>query len=386
MTAAFAKEPTRAPLARDVAIVGLGTAGAAAAIFLARAGHRVTLFERVPEPTAVGAGIMLQPTGQAVLRRLGLIDQILARGARIDSLRAEATTGRLLFDLHYAALRPDVYGVGLHRGVLFETLFAAVRQAPVQLELGVEIEGIQRARGHKRLLTDSSGEARGPFDLVVVADGARSHLAARDGPRKRVAHYPWGALWFVGHDEAQDNGPILRQVVRSTGTMIGLLPTGLGPGGASTPLVSLFYSLPVREFETWHQGFDDWKKKVATLAPRAAPVLDQIQRPTDILFAAYHDVVMRPWHGEGLVHLGDAAPRHQPAARSRREPGARGCDGARGLSFGFGLGGRGAGLLLAPAAAAPWLLPILVALAHPLLPVRPWDTRAPPRRLHALRV
>ena len=33
----------------DVGIVGLGTAGAAAAIFLARQGHRVKLFEKTPE-------------------------------------------------------------------------------------------------------------------------------------------------------------------------------------------------------------------------------------------------------------------------------------------------------------------------------------------------
>ena len=46
----------------DVGVIGGGTAGSTAAIFLARAGHRVTLYERVPKPTAVGAGITIQPT------------------------------------------------------------------------------------------------------------------------------------------------------------------------------------------------------------------------------------------------------------------------------------------------------------------------------------
>lgn len=55
-----------------VAIVGCGTAGPAAAILLARQGHRVTLFERSPQLSAVGAGFLLQPTGTGVLERLGL--------------------------------------------------------------------------------------------------------------------------------------------------------------------------------------------------------------------------------------------------------------------------------------------------------------------------
>lgn len=299
-----------APL--DVAVIGLGTAGGAAALFLAGAGHRVTLFERVPEPGAVGAGIMLQPTGQAVLARLGLLSNVLARGARVDRLRAETTRGRALFDLAYADLGHGIFGVGLHRGVLFETLTAAVRAAPVRLVLGVTIESIGPCRSGRRALTDGEGQAHGPYDLVVLADGARSQLAAADGPPRRVAHYPWGALWFVGRDPEPAQAGVLSQVVRGTRRMIGLLPTGLGPGDAGVPLVSLFYSLPVDRFATFHQGFDAWKAEVRSLAPRTAPVLDQIEHPEQVLFASYHDVVMRRWHGEGVVYVGDAAHATSP--------------------------------------------------------------------------
>jgi 2-polyprenyl-6-methoxyphenol hydroxylase-like FAD-dependent oxidoreductase len=200
--------------------------------------------------------------------------------------------------------------VGLHRGVLFETLLAALRRAPVKLELGVTIEGVGRARGGKRVLGGAGGEACGDYDLVIIADGARSQLVAEDGPRKRVAHYPWGALWFVGHDPG--GSAVLHQVVRSTRRMIGLLPTGLGPGSAGTPLVSLFYSLPVHHFARWHEGFDAWKAEVEALVPRAAPVLAQIERPAQVLFAAYHDVVMKRWDCAGIVHVGDAAHAMSP--------------------------------------------------------------------------
>ena len=75
-----------------IAVIGGGTAGAASALFLARAGHQVTLYERVPEPGAVGAGILLQPSGMRVLQALGLFDQILAHGSRIERLLG--TTGK----------------------------------------------------------------------------------------------------------------------------------------------------------------------------------------------------------------------------------------------------------------------------------------------------
>jgi 2-polyprenyl-6-methoxyphenol hydroxylase-like FAD-dependent oxidoreductase len=300
----------RSPL--DVAIIGLGTAGAAAAVFLARAGHRVTLFERVPEPSAVGAGIMLQPTGQAVLAHLGLLDRVLARGARVDRLRADTTEGRALFDLAYADVGEGVFGVGLHRGVLFETLFAAVRAEPVDLRLGVSIARVGLHQRGRRALVDDRGLRHGPYDLVVIADGARSALHADDGPTKHVAHYPYGALWFVGPDPEGARTGVLRQFVRGTERMIGLLPTGLGPGGSGAPLVSLFYSLPVEGAERWAAGFSAWKEEVETLAPPAAPLVAQIERPEQVLFAVYHDTVMRRWDGPGLVHLGDAAHAMSP--------------------------------------------------------------------------
>jgi len=71
---------------QQFAIVGCGVAGLASAIFLSRLGHRVTLFEKFERPQAVGAGILLQPFGQIVLRQLGLLDAMKKRTSRIDGL------------------------------------------------------------------------------------------------------------------------------------------------------------------------------------------------------------------------------------------------------------------------------------------------------------
>src|SRR5215218_1628279 len=62
-----------------VAVVGSGTGGASAALLLARDGHAVEIFERVPDPRPVGAEILLQPLGQRILATLGLADELAAK-------------------------------------------------------------------------------------------------------------------------------------------------------------------------------------------------------------------------------------------------------------------------------------------------------------------
>lgn len=291
----------------DIAVVGCGTGGPAAALFLARAGHRVTLFERVQDPGPVGAGIMLQPTGLGVLRELGLAQGVLSSGARVDHLDGRTTGGRAVLDLSYATLDPSLYGVGIHRGVLFDLLLGAVRQSAVTLETGT---GIARVDGDH--LVTETGTRRGPYDLVIVADGARSALRPTLGLRHRADPYPWGALWAVLEDPDQLFADTLFQVYGDTRRMVGFLPSGQGPSGGP-PLTSLFWSLPVgSETAFMAGGVDRFKAAVLEMVPRAAPLLTQVQSPDDLVMARYHDVRMARFHTDNSVVIGDAAHAMSP--------------------------------------------------------------------------
>jgi 2-polyprenyl-6-methoxyphenol hydroxylase-like FAD-dependent oxidoreductase len=297
-----------------VAVVGCGTAGAASALFLARAGHTVTLYERVPAPGPVGAGIMMQPSGLLVLERLGLVERVLARGARVDRLFCETSGGRSLLDLRYDVLRAGLYGVGLHRGVLFETLFGALEASGVEARCGVSVVRVTRPRGGLVALVTESGETHGPYDLVVVSDGARSRV--RDSMpffTKNVTAYPWGALWFIGEDRSAAPSTRLHQVVRGAREMVGVLPTGIGPGNGDKALVSLFISVAIDAVhELAARGVGALKDRVLSLAPHAAPVLDQIDDFAQLTLATYWDVTMPRWHAPGVVLLGDAAHATSP--------------------------------------------------------------------------
>lgn len=295
-----------------VGVVGTGTAGSAIALLLARAGHDVTVFERVDEPSTKGAGIMLQPSGLGVLRRLGLYDEVVGQGSRVAHLLARTREGRVLLDLAYQSLDAELFGLGVHRGVLFEALYGALAHSPAKIRTGVTIERATREE-RPHLVTDS-GERLGPFDLVLACDGARSSV--RDHTidvAKSVTVYPYGALWFIGEDEAGEHRGTLLQTVAGTRDMVGLLPTGHPRFTGGKPLVSLFVSVPQAEVPAIRAaGIAKLRDRVLDLCPTAETVLDQVPDTDHLTFAVYHDVVMSRWHAHRIAFLGDAAHATSP--------------------------------------------------------------------------
>ena len=107
--------------------MGAGTAGLAAAALLARAGDVVEVLERAPSPGPVGAGLLLQPTGMAVLARLGVLDEVVAGAARIEQRGRD--DGRRASASWTCLSRATTFGLGVHRGALFTALRGAAERA-----------------------------------------------------------------------------------------------------------------------------------------------------------------------------------------------------------------------------------------------------------------
>lgn len=286
-----------------IAIVGSGTAGPAAAIFLARAGHEVVLFEKAPQKLPVGAGFLLQPTGLSVLAQLGLDDALLPQTARITRLWCRTRAGRVLLDLPYAELGRDLFGAGTHRATLLDLLLAAAAESGVKILWDTPIERLSRDSSQRPVLHDAHGSSHGPFDLLLICDGAKSVLREQSGMSARVSRYPWGALWFIGKRTPEFDPQVLWQCVGSTRELSGFLPTG-----TSDDLLSLFWSIRLDQIDHWRsQPLDAWKRQLLSLAPQAEPFLTQIGSHAQLATAAYHDVRMKQWHGERIAILGDAA-------------------------------------------------------------------------------
>lgn len=292
-----------------IAIVGYGTAGQAAAVFLHRQGHMLTVFEQAPSLGPIGAGFLLQPTGLHVLSELGLHEQALERGQRIARLHGCTVRGRRVMDMRYVDHAPDCFGLGLTRGSLFTVLRDAFPAASA-ICTGTRIDQVTLDGRH---LTDSAGQSHGPFDLIVVADGAHSRLrqaSPKQIRRERV--YPWGALWCLLPAEAWPHAGELRQRYAGTREMIGMLPVGQRvdhPGRWLT----FYFSLPGDEVDRFDaEGFERLRHRVSVLWPEVSGPLAYIDSARQMNRARYRDVVLRTPVAGRLVFLGDAAHAMSP--------------------------------------------------------------------------
>ena len=297
-----------------VGIIGCGTAGPALALFLARAGHEVEIFERAPELLPVGTGFLLQPTGQFVLERLGLRESAAAYASQIGRLYSNTVEGRTILDLAYSTLGEDVEGFGMHRATLLGILVEAAEEAGVVIHCGTEIDRRESRGVRQTLFCSSRGQRYGPYDLVVVANGAQSQERNWVSPPTRARQYPWGALWAITPDSDQRFTGELQQVVDGTTTMAGFLDTGVRSVDPDrTPLVSFFWSLRVQDVgATLQQGHQALADRIIALRPNAASALETIQSIEEWNFAGYMDVVLPRWHNDGCVVLGDAAHAMSP--------------------------------------------------------------------------
>jgi len=289
----------------NIAVAGCGPAGLATALLLHRDGHHVSLFDRFEAPRPVGSGLMIQPTGFAILDRLGLAAPLLAHGARVDRLRGETgNSGRVVLDVRYRSNGKRAgFGVGVHRATLFALLHDAVVAKGIAMETGRALVGSESRAGGRRSLVLERGGSIGPFDLVVDALGTRTPLAPACG-RELAYGALWGTLdWPEG---AGFDPSALEQRYHRASAMVGVLPIGTVPGGTRRQ-AAFFWSLRGELLATWRtNGLDAWKEEVMDLWPATRPLLDQITSSGQMTFARYAHRTLKAPVESALIHLGDA--------------------------------------------------------------------------------
>ena len=285
-----------------VGICGAGIGGLGAAALLARMGHKVTLLDQFDAPAPVGSGLMLQETGLAVLRELGLRDQIETLGSRLGRLWGlSQPSGRPVLDVRFEHLRPRLSGLGVQRSLLFNLLHDRAVSEGVDILTARRVESVDPQTGDIILET---GEFLKGFDLVIDALGARSPLTRN--PKQDLAY---GALWATLPWPA--DGPFkpdaLEQRYRSARQMAGVMASGRT--GPKDPLsLTYFWSIRRDAEAGWRAApLDSWKANACKLWPETETLLDQITTHDQLTFARYrHRTHANPVSGPKLVHIGDA--------------------------------------------------------------------------------
>jgi menaquinone-9 beta-reductase len=290
--------------ATDVVVVGASIAGCTAATLLARQGARVTVLEKAPSPQQhkVMCTHFLQPGASPVLRRLGLVEQLVAAGAVPNRARSWSRYG--WFGLH----AEGEHGWNIRRTKLDPMLRGLTAGTPgVRVEQGVAVDGVLRdgggrpcgVTGRRRDGTCVEVRAR----VVVGADGRGSDVARLAGvpgrvlPNRRfgyMAYYedmelataPDSILWFrdpeVSYAFLNDEGVVVMAVFAAPER----LPAFRADREAA--FLASFDGLPNRpDIEG---------------ARRISPLIGKLHMPN----------VRRPASRPGLAFVGDAAQASDP--------------------------------------------------------------------------
>ncbi|MBW8847631.1 MAG: FAD-dependent monooxygenase [Burkholderiales bacterium] len=290
-----------------VAIVGAGVAGAAAAIRLAERAVAVELYEAVLEPRPIGAGLLLQPTGQRALAAMGLLDEALMLGMRVDRLFGDTPAGRAVLDMSYRRFHSEAYGLGIQRGALMGLLWGRVHELGIRWNCGAAVEGFEQDGEGVTLRLAGGATAR--HTALILANGSFSRLREGMKVEQHAQPFPWGAIWTVLPAPVGFPQIELRQRFRSASQMIGLMPVGKAHADDTERGINLFWSLPVAELEGWREriGLDRLKQQMTTLFPDVAPLLAGLSDTAQLREARYADVWMSRWHDRRVLAIGDCA-------------------------------------------------------------------------------
>lgn len=282
---------------RTVTVVGAGVGGAATALLCARAGADVLLLERLAEPKAVGAGILLQPNGLAVLYGLGLEAALRAHGCVARDAEIVDAAGRRIVRTPV----PD-FGAGidhalcLRRSRLLGVLADAIAAEPrIRARFGAEVTtATPDGRVAWRDVAGPGGEVGA--DLVVGADGLHSRV--REGgaftPRRRPGHLN---LRVIAPVPAGD-GFVERW------TALGICGEGPVDGGTY-----LYAAVVAPEVRAACEARDPaaLTQLYQAACPPAARVLRAVERFDDVLLNQVIRIDCQGWVDGRLVLVGDAA-------------------------------------------------------------------------------
>ena len=171
----------------DIAIIGAGLGGLAAAAALLQRGHRVRVYEQSAQLGEVGAGIQMSANAMKVLDRLGLrpaLEPVAVRPLAFEFRRFDS--GEMLHRLPLGAAHEAKHGAPyfqLHRADLHRALQDAVLAQDAQaLVLGARATQVEEHSGHVRVGFEDGSST--DVELLVGADGIKSvvrRFVLRDG-------------------------------------------------------------------------------------------------------------------------------------------------------------------------------------------------------------
>ncbi len=301
----------------DVVVVGAGGGGAVLGLALAQMGVSVLVLERQPGPPTALRGETIQPNGQQILARLGLLSALTPEVVEpVQRFHFIRIGGDRLCTMDYGMLS-EPYNralVALSHEVHHLILSRLSARPSAQLWYGAEFQGIMKSNGRaggvvvRRAGEQSSAEVQA--NLVVGADGAASLVRRALGIQAEVHRYRHGYLSAILPRPEGMNGEVHYYVGR--GELLGLFPA---PRDRAVAL----YMVKADELEAIKaRGLALFKSRVAAIDPAMTKPLESLTSWEQVGLLPCTRVRTDRWVVDGGALIGDAAHAMNPHASQGR--------------------------------------------------------------------
>ena len=227
-------------------------------------------------------------------------------GAPVGQIRAQTIDGRPLMEIDYAELLAGQRGLGIQRGTVHRLLSSADTGRD-ELLSGHDIASLDPQQGY---LFSDSNDRYGPYDLIVIADGAHSRLREQMpvfASRNRRAES--AALVGLLDDPDRLAGDRLTQYFDGN-RHASVWPAGSESPGA-TPRCSVAMNVSRSEASAF-RGAANWQSQLIRLCPMLGKLLKAGADNPDFNIYTYLDVELESCTTGRVVLIGDAAHSMSP--------------------------------------------------------------------------
>lgn len=285
---------------RNLLVVGGGFAGMSLAIRMREIGWEVDLVEIDPEWRVYGAGISITAPTYRASKRLGIVEELIARGyGSHQGVRICTPSGEVVAEMPAEPIEPGMPTAGgIMRPVLHEILSARTRASGANVRLGVTLKSYSEARD--TIHVETSDGVNADYALVVGADGAFSKMRNLVFPDAPQPQYTGQYCWRLVAERPPEIDGIHFY-------MAGSITAGVMPTSATQMYMFLLQAeaqkIRIDETTQWQR----LKQLMAPFSGLLGALRDGLSANSSIICRPLEAILLpRPWHRGRVLLIGDA--------------------------------------------------------------------------------
>ncbi|WP_086842310.1 FAD-dependent oxidoreductase [Amycolatopsis kentuckyensis] len=289
-------------------VIGGGPAGMVTGLLLARAGVEVTVLEKHADFLRDFRGDTVHPSTLTLLDELGLGEKFHALPhSELTAAGFPQENGEMMKLADFTRLKvAHPYIAMVPQWDFLDLLAESARKEPTFVQrMETECTGLVRERGRVagvtyRTTAGETGEIRA--DLVIAADGRWSLARREAGLVPHEYDCPFDVWWFrLSRHETEEGGMLLPKM-RDRRFAVPL---------PRPDFYQVAYLAPKGD-DLRRQGIEAFRENVTQICPEFTDRVHELATMDDVKFLDVRLNLLRRWHVDGLLCIGDAAHAMSP--------------------------------------------------------------------------